>query len=112
MPPKIGSRYMFCKGVKDAQGRLHLTDREPYHYRSHRDNRIHMVVEGDTLFGLAGKYFAPLERACGYWWVIADFQPDPIFDPTVALVHGRQIHIPSVRVLSDVILSERRRRQY
>jgi hypothetical protein len=67
-------------------------------------------MQGDTLFDLAGQYFAPLPRACGFWWAIADFQPDPIIDPTLQLDVGRQLLIPSVRVLTDVILGEQRRR--
>jgi hypothetical protein len=69
------------------------------------------VVQGDTLWGLAGRYFAPLNRACGYWWVIADFQPDPIIDPTLGLEEGRVLFIPSRRVLTDVILAQARRRE-
>jgi hypothetical protein len=62
------------------------------------------------LFDLAGQYFTPLPRACGFWWAIADFQPDPIIDPTLQLDVGRQLLIPSVRALTDVILGEQRRR--
>ncbi len=112
MPPRVGSRHTFTSGVRDAAGRLHLTEREPYRFRPHRDNRVHVVVEGDTLWDLAGRYFAPLPRACGFWWVIADFQPDPIVDPTLALEPGRRLFIPSMRVLTDVILGEARRREH
>ena len=113
MPPRTGSRYTFCQGVSDLVGRLSLTDREPYRYRPHADNRIHTVVEGDTLFHLAGQYFAPLERACGYWWAIADFQPDdPIIDPTLRLEPGRKLVIMSLRVLTDVVLGESRRKEH
>jgi hypothetical protein len=70
------------------------------------------VVEGDTLWGLAGLYFAPLPRACGFWWAIADFQPDPVVDPTLGLALGRVLVIPSTRVLSGVILGEARRREH
>ena len=112
MPPNAGSRYLFCKGVKDENGVLFLTDREPYRYKEFSDNRLHMVVQGDSLFNLAGRYFAPLPRACGYWWVIADFQVDPIIDPTLELAVGRKLVIPSLRVLTDVILGEARRREH
>ena len=107
----IGSRYSFSSALRDERGRLFLTEREPYGFFPHTDNRTHVVALGDTLFTLAGRYFAPLPRACGFWWVIADFQPDPILDPTCALDLGRALAIPSRRVLSDVILSEARRRQ-
>lgn len=106
MAPHVGSRYGFCRGVRDADGRLQLTDRTPYRYRLHADNRVHVAAEGDSLWGLAGRYFAPLPRACGYWWAIAAFQPDPIIDPTQALAPGRRLVIPSLRVLTDLILGE------
>jgi hypothetical protein len=111
MPPRAGSRYSFCSGVRDAAGVLFLTEREPYRFHEHSDTRIHTVTQGDTLFSLAGRYFAPSPRACGFWWVIADFQPDPIIDPTLELTSGQRLFIPSLRVLTDVILGEARRRE-
>lgn len=111
MPPQSGSRHGFCLGVLDEDGRRFLTEREPYRYRVFADNRVHCVVGGETLFDLAGRYFAPLPRACGFWWAIADFQPDPILDPTLALEEGTTVVIPSTRVLTDVILAEARRRE-
>ncbi len=110
MPPLVGSRYMFCQGVLDADGRRYLTDREPYGYHDHRDTHVHVVVEGDTLFSLAGQYFAPLPRACGFWWVIADFQPEAVLCPMTPLQAGTCIWVPSTRVLTDIILGEARRR--
>ena len=111
MPPRVGSRYIFCSGVRDDADVLHLTEREPYRYHEHQDTRVHTVVQGDTLFDLAGRYFASLPRACGFWWVIADFQPDPILDPSLELEPGLRLLIPSVRVLNDVILGQARRRE-
>lgn len=96
----------------DPEGRRLLTEREPFRFREFPDNWQHRVVEGDTLWGLAGLYFAPLPRACGFWWAIADFQPDPIVDPTLGLELGRVLVIPSTRVLSDVILGGARRREH
>jgi hypothetical protein len=111
VPPLAGSRFSFCLGVLDAAGRRYLTEREPYRHRALSDDRVHTVVDGDSLFDLAGRYFAPLPRACGFWWAIADYQPDPIVDPTIALETGSTIVIPSTRVLTDVILGEARRRE-
>jgi len=108
MPPHVGSRYSFCDALTDELGRMYLTDREPYGYVAHPDNREHTVVLGDSLFSLAGQYFAPLPRACGYWWAIADFQPEPIVDPTILLPAASRLVIPSLRILTDVILADPR----
>jgi hypothetical protein len=110
MAPRTGSRHSFTLGTRDERGQLFLTEREPYRFREHTDTRVHIVAQGDTLFDLAGRYFASLPRACGFWWVLADFQPDPIVDPTLELEPGRRFFVPSLRVLTDVILSEQRRR--
>lgn len=112
MPVLVGSRYTFCIAVQDDEARWFLTEREPFGFVAFPDNRVHAVVQGDTLFALAGRYFAPLPRACGFWWAIADFQPSDgaIVDPTLDLEVGRTIYIPSVRVLTDIILGESRRR--
>lgn len=106
MPPRVGSRYTGAHAVVDAQGRRYLTPREPFRFRAMPDTREHTVAEGESLFTLAGRYFQPLPRACGFWWAIADFQPEPIVDPTLALEPGRTLSIPSVRVLTDVILAD------
>jgi hypothetical protein len=104
VPPRVGSRYAGSRGLRDERGRLYLTERQPFGYRDYPDNRTHVVRQGDTLFGLAGRYFATLGRGCGYWWAIADFQPVPIVDPTLELELGRQVIVPATRVLTDVIL--------
>jgi hypothetical protein len=109
MPPRRFSRYTFSAALLDDAGRLVLTDREPFRFRAFPDNRQHVVQEGETLFSLAGRYFAPLPRASGLWWVIADFQPDPVHDPTLALDPGRLVFIPSVRVVTEEVFSEARR---
>lgn len=83
---------------------------EPFRFREFSDSKEHVVRQGDTLFTLAGRYFAPQPRACGLWWVIADFQPDPIHDPTLDLEVGRVLIVPSLRTLTEEVFSERRRR--
>jgi hypothetical protein len=111
MPPRRFSRYSFSAAVLDDAGRLFLTEREPFRFRSLPDTRQHVVQAGDTLFSLAGRYFAPLPRPSGLWWVIADFQPEPIHDPTLALDLGRVVFIPSVRVITEEVFAEARRQE-
>ncbi len=113
MPPRLRSRHSFTLGVKDdaTPDDLELTEREPYTFRSFSDNRQHTVEQGDTLWTLAARYFAPLDSAANLWWVIADFQPDPIHDPTLALAVGSVLVVPSVRTLIENVFSENRARE-
>ena len=111
MPPRRYSRYAFCEALLDDDERLFLTDREPYRFRALSDNRQHVVKEGETLFSLAGRYFAPLPRPAGLWWIIADFQSDPIQDPTLGLEVGSVLVVPSMRTVVEEIFSEKRRQE-
>jgi hypothetical protein len=106
MPPKVGSRYANAYAFHDEDGRLVLSEREPFHYRELADNRVHTVVAGDAWWGLADRYFQPLPRACGFWWALTDFQPEPVIDPTLELEVGRQVVVPSLRTLTDLILGD------
>ena len=109
MPPRRWSRFTFCTALQDDDGILFLTEREPFGYQPFADNRLHVVQEGESLFTLAGRYFAPLPRPAGLWWVIADFQPEPILDPTIALTPGATLVIPSLQTIQAEIFNERRR---
>lgn len=109
MPPKLHSRHAFCTAQGDAAGRLFLSERAPYRYRPLPDNRVHVVGEGDTLTSLAARYFADLPNPAWLWWVIADFQPTPIFDPTLALSPADALIIPSVQTVLTRVFDEARR---
>ncbi len=110
MPPRLHSRHQFCLAFADpVTGKLVLTDREPYRFAPFADNVQHLVIEGDTLARLAARYFAPLADAAQLWWIIADFQPEPIFDPTIALEVGRTIVLPSLQTVLTEIFDEARR---
>lgn len=111
MPPRVNSRYSFTTAITDGADVVHLYGEEPFRYRDFPDNRQHVVRQGDTLFSLAAKYYRNVERPDGLWWVIADFQPEPIHDPTITLTPGRVLVIPSLRTVLEEILSERRRRR-
>lgn len=128
MAPRRFSRHTFCRGYApdDADleidcfeapwpgrtaGKYQLTEREPFRFREFADTRLHRVKQGDTLFTLAAHYFAPLPRPAGLWWVIADFQPQPIVDPTLRLRPGALVAIPSVRTVQEDIFNEARRRE-
>jgi hypothetical protein len=109
MPPTIKSRHLFTSFLTDDANRIYLTARRPFGYRAYRDTIQHRVVAGDTLFHLASRHLFD----AGLWWVIGDFQPEPIHDPTVRLDVtpglGATIFIPSFRVVHEEILNELRR---
>lgn len=103
------SRYRFSSAQADAAGRLFLDDPRPFRFQNLADNRRHLVAEGDTLWGLAARYFAPIPRPAGLWWVIAHF--NGVHDPTVALTPGSVLTVPSLRTVQELIFNERRRRE-
>lgn len=109
MPPRQYSRYSFSVATPDDQGRVFMSPRIPFRFRVFADTTIYLVRQGDTLYALAGRYYAGLPRPAGLWWVIADFQPEPIVDPTIQLVPGSKLMIPSLRVLQELVFSETRR---
>lgn len=111
MPPRLNSRHTFCTAQADANGNLFLSEREPFVYQSLSDNILHTVAKGESLFTLAARYYAPLSRPAGLWWIIGDFQPDPIFDPTVALEENSLLVIPSLQTVLSLVFSEDRRIQ-
>lgn len=105
------SRFRFCFALEDSSDKLYLVEREPFRFREENDNRSHIVQEGDTIFNLAGRYFRGMDanRACGLWWVIADF--NGLHDPTLALAPGSEIIIPSTRLVRMEVFNSDRRRE-
>lgn len=104
------SRHKFCEVWKDDDGDcIYLDARRAFTYQVFSDNRLHTVIAGETIFSIAGQYFAPRDRAAGLWWVIADFQPQPIHDPTIRLTTGSILVVPSLRTVVEIILNDRRR---
>jgi len=109
MPPRQYSRHSFTTGRSNSAEQTYIDDRIPYRFRALTDNKQYAVQEGDSLYALAARYFSPLPRPAGLWWVLADFQPQPIHDPTIQLLPGSVLVIPSVRTVTELILGEERR---
>lgn len=111
MPPRRYSRHTFTLGVQDSAERLFLTERIRFGFKQLSDNRTHVVSQGETLFSLARRYFQGLPRPDGLWWVIGDFQPQPVHDPTLQLTPGSVVVIPSRRTVEELVFAESRRRE-
>ena len=111
MPPNSKSRHLWCLALTDEDGKRFLTTPEPFGYVPYQDNRVHVVTSGDTLWSLASKYFSGMPSASLLYWVIADFQPTPILDPTLQLSIGTTVFVPSINTVTNVIFSSARRRE-
>lgn len=112
MPPREYSRHSYTIGYEDtnadAPRPAFLSGRIPWRFRQRDDNRLVIAKTGDTLWALAGRYFSELPRACGLWWIIGDFQPEPIHDPTLQLAPGRTLVIPSTRAVLEEVFNDGR----
>ena len=110
MTPTVDvSRYKFCKLQVDENERLFLDARKPFRYQAFADNQVHVVKDGETIWSIAGSHFRTIDRGAGLWWIIADFQPIPLHDPTIRLRAGTLLVLPSLRTVMTRILSEARR---
>lgn len=112
MPLYEKSRYWNSTRGLSLEGDIILTERIPYYFKRFPDNIEHKVIEGDTFQSIAYYYYNGLmprgRSAAELWWVIADFQPTAVTDPTLALEANTVIYVPSIRTLEQDILSERR----
>lgn len=101
----IGSRYRMADLIFDSDTNVQsLGPRALVEYYDDQDTIPHTVTAGDTLQNLAAKYFSGVDNPATLWWVIADFQPEPILDPTVRLTPGQVLLIPGPAIAQDAIL--------
>lgn len=109
MELKKWSRNTFTVAIFDEEERLYVTSRVPFRFRELSDTSQHIVSRGESLYTLAAKYYSALPRPAGLWWVIADFQPQPIHDPTLIIPEGTLLFIPSLRTVQEDIFRITRR---
>jgi hypothetical protein len=89
------SRYQLAYEVKSTDDRTYYGWREEFAFSDAEGIIPHVVAKGDTLFSLAAQYYSE-EGDIALWWAIADFQPEPIIDPTIELTEGEVILIPPI----------------
>jgi hypothetical protein len=111
MAPRTGSRHLLRARRARRAGRRFLSEREPYRFKEHTDTRVHVVAQGDSLEGLAGRYFAPLPAGLRLLVGPRRLPARPHRGPDArARAWAGALFVPSLRVLTDVILGEQRRR--
>jgi len=104
------SRYRYCTVLeKDDENRTkYFDEREPFRFVDETDNRIHLAVDGDTWWGLCHRYFPSIPRKAGLFWLLCEFQPEPVIDPTLCIKAGTRILIPSERLVRTKVFSKER----
>lgn len=110
MPMFPFSRYAYCLQLEDAAGIKYLDEREPFAFREETDNRYYRTVDGDTWYGMAHTFFDGIPRACGLWWVLCDFQPERVIDPTLRIEPNTLIVVPSIRLIRTKLFTNDQRR--
>lgn len=109
MPPNIYSRHRFSEVVTHAAtGRLMLAARVPFRFRESSENLFHRAQTGDTWWSIAASAWAVLPYAARLWWILPDYQRTPVIDPTLSIAPGTLVVVPSLRMVSEEILSDRR----
>lgn len=93
------SRYAFCWD-KTISGNVEKLPRGRFLYRKFQDTVTHVCKDGETLWGLASRYYGnDLPGATLLFWIIGDFQPVPVVDPSLHFTSGDVVYIPSIRVV-------------
>ena len=57
-------------------------------------------------------YFQGIPRPCGLWWLLCEFQPNPVIDPTIAIEANTLVSIPSLRIVRLEVYSDEQRRYH
>jgi hypothetical protein len=113
MPALRNSRYQHSTTYTDTAGRRFLTEPPLIPYVDSLENRVHVVRGGERLQDIAHQYFAALGDdvfpAAALWYIVAQFQPTPIIDPTLRLSPGLRLYIPSKAYVMSRVFDKSRR---
>jgi hypothetical protein len=105
----IDSRFQDIEPLASHDGYNLTDDYVPLRLVLRDDTVAHRAGEGDTWASIAQRYYQEIsERAAGLWWIICDFQPQPVVDPTLAITPGRIVYVPSAAMVRTEVLPFRR----
>lgn len=98
------SRYNLATIIVEENGLIHWGMRDRLLYQDLNGIVTHTVIEGETLWSIAAKHYGTAGPEL--WWVLADFQPEPINDPTIALVAGQTLLIPPLSAVRTALAGD------
>jgi len=101
-----GDRYQHTRVFVDEDtGVQFLGISDPISFIDDRENIMHVITAGDTLEALSDRYYDGFKDPQDLYWVIAQFQPRPIMDPTQQLPSGTVLVLPSPALLNNIVSS-------
>lgn len=106
MTTVLTGRYKYTRYIVDdisARETTYVGTREPIEFEDDSENTSYVVRAGDTLQTIANKFFGGFPDPPSMWWIIAEFQPVPIKDPTLRLKPGSILTIPSRDLAHDLV---------
>ena len=104
MPAQPNSRYRTARRFIDDKNRRFIGVRRNVQYVDDPGNRIHIVKRGETLESIAHKRLPGFGgRSSDLYWILAEFQPNQILDPTQRLQPGQVIVIPSEELVGFIL---------
>lgn len=101
------SRYFMTLGAtRVSDGLNFLLDREPLYFQPRSDNKRVVVQATDTWWSLAAAHLSSLPNAEQFFWVICDYQPNPIMDPTINPMPGTLVIIPDENFIMSTYFAD------
>lgn len=98
------SRYRLAFTVRDEVQNLTYTlirSRRVF-FDPSAENRIYKAQIGENIFSVAARHFRGYARPAALYWLLADYQPVPILDPTKDL-DGMDIYIPPAEKVAAIL---------
>lgn len=107
MTVDITSRYKYTtsmlNNVEGGDGYTYLATQESAFFIDDSENEMHIVKLGDTLESIAHQYFKGFPNSAQLFWIIGEYQPTPILDPTLKLKVGSLIIIPAQSIVYELL---------
>ena len=99
------SRYAAAEIFIEADGRTSTGLPPPVYYVDRADTIVYRADVGDSWARIASRHYRGIHRRPEHlWWVLCNFQPQPVLDPTVPPQPGDLVHVPAPGFVQAEIL--------